>query len=77
MKLVGERIRARRLSLGLGIEDVARRSASSIDLIKELEWSMLKDIDLTTLHSIANAVEQSLGDLLTDNQTEELRTTSR
>lgn len=38
---------------------------------------MLKDIDLTTLHSIANAVEQSLGDLLTDNQTEELRTTSR
>lgn len=57
MKLLGERIRERRLSLGLSIEDLAKRSASSLDLIKELEWSMLKDIDLTTLGAIANAME--------------------
>ena len=76
MKLIGERIRERRLTLGLSIEDVAKRSASPIDLIKELEWSMLKDIDLTTLYSIANAMEQSLGDLLSDSNAEDMRATS-
>ncbi|MBI2809225.1 MAG: helix-turn-helix transcriptional regulator [Candidatus Melainabacteria bacterium] len=70
MKLLGERIRERRLSLGLSIEDLAKRSASSLDLIKELEWSMLKDIDLTTLGAIANAMEQSISDLVTDHNAE-------
>lgn len=64
MKLVGERIREQRLRLGLSIEDVARRSASSINLIKELEWSMLKDIDMGTLMSVAAAVELRASDLL-------------
>jgi transcriptional regulator with XRE-family HTH domain len=64
MKLVGERIREQRLRLGLSIEDVARRSASSINLIKELEWSMVKDIDMGTLISVAAAVELRASDLL-------------
>lgn len=66
MKFVGERIRQRRLTLGLSIDDLAKKSASSIDLIKQLEWSMLKDIELTTLLSIAAAMGQSLGELLHD-----------
>ncbi len=66
MKLLGERIRARRLTLGLSIDDVAKRSASSIDLIKKLEWSMLSDIEVTTLQSIAQAMEQSVSDLVMD-----------
>ncbi|MBS1955821.1 MAG: hypothetical protein JST89_16675 [Cyanobacteria bacterium SZAS-4] len=72
MKLLGERIRARRLTLGLSIDDVAKRSASSIDFIKELEWSMLSDIELTKLQSIAEAMEQSVSDLVIDRSTEDL-----
>jgi cytoskeletal protein RodZ len=64
MKLVGERVREQRLRLGLSIDDVAKRSASSIHFIKELEWSMLKDIDLRTLISVAAAVELQASDLL-------------
>lgn len=72
MKLLGERIRARRLILGLSIDEVAKRSASSIDFIKELEWSMLSDIELTTLQSIAEAVEQNVSDLIVDHSGEQL-----
>ena len=71
MKLLGERIRARRLTLGLSIDDVAKRSASSIDLIKELEWSMLSDIELTKLQSIAEAMDQNVSDLIIDRTGEE------
>lgn len=67
MKLLGERIRARRLRLGLSIDDVAKRSASSIHLIKELEWSMRSDIELTTLQSIAEAMDQSMAELLIED----------
>jgi len=66
MKTLGERIRDRRIKLGLSLEDVAIRSATSIDLIKQLEWSMLNDIEFTTLMSIAKAVEQNPSDLLMD-----------
>lgn len=66
MKTLGEKIRDRRLKLGLSLEDVAIRSATSIDLIKQLEWSMLNDIEFTTLLSIARAVEQNPSDLLLD-----------
>lgn len=66
MKIVGGRIREQRLRLGLSLEDVAKRSSSSVNLIKELEWSMLDDIDFNKLLDIAVAVELKPSELLQD-----------
>lgn len=68
MQLLGQRIKEKRIELGLTMEELAERSDSPVDVIKELEWSTLKDIDISTLLAIAAAVEESVSDLVTDKR---------
>lgn len=66
MKRIGERVREKRRALGLSVEEVAARSLTNKDVIKELEWSMMLDIDVKTLQHIAFAMNSSLGELVHD-----------
>lgn len=67
---LGERIRARRTALGLTLAEVADAAQLSIPYVSNLERGR-GNPTLSALHSVAEALQQSVADLLGQHESEE------
>lgn len=67
---LGERIRARRTALGLTLAEVADAAQLSIPYVSNLERGR-GNPTLNALHSVAEALQQSVTDLLGQHESEE------
>lgn len=65
--LLGDRIRARRVGLGLTLATVAERSGLSLQYVSNLERGR-GNPTLEALTALAGALEVTLGDLLTEGE---------
>ena len=64
----GEIIRKRRKELGLTIEQLAEKADVSDGLISLLERKKLKDIKMSNLQKIANALNLNISDFFITNR---------
>jgi transcriptional regulator with XRE-family HTH domain len=71
MKVLGERLRARRRVLGLNISDVAERADLSLAYVSNLERGR-GNPTLDALRSLADALNIPVTELLDDGETEEV-----
>ena len=63
MNGIGERIKGRRLSLGLGLREVARRAEVSAGYLSAIEHGDKNDPSLSICHRIAVTLATSVGEL--------------
>lgn len=64
---LGDRLRQRRKSLGLSLEDLSRLSGSTVPTLSNIERGK-RDVKLSTLVSLAGALRVDLSELFVTNE---------
>lgn len=64
---IGDRLRERRKSLGLSLEDLSRLSGSTVPTLSNIERGK-RDVKLSTLVSLAGALRVDLSELFVANE---------
>lgn len=65
---IGQRIRARRVELGLSQEEVARRADISLNAMGKLETGFTTDPHYSTLSAVARALDTTVAGLVGEEE---------